>query len=417
MVDIPLHSLVILVGTVGSGKQSWAEQNFPSQELLSAESIRKELFGRADNYQHDGVVWRELYRRAELKISLGSRAVVVATNLKKGDRDPFAKMAADYGVPCFFVKFQKDTYTKTEILKQRGLTESQAQALLSKQEQTLKSNSKSLVCDPASRITVVGSDLVGQVTQNNTIMSHRLLVVGDVHGDFHSMQRAVDMADRELRTIVWLGDVIDYGDQNLKCVRLAYDTVMTNRAVFVWGNHERKIARWINDDWGQLYRGRISEANLCTIREIEKLNGERRKRFLAAWMALENQSQQCWIVNNWMFTHGAATPQMWKGHSQHRLNNPDGEMAFFGQTDRLAPTRGDGYPNRIWDWVASVPPNHNVVVGHDWVDRDNNSIVIKTNSQGGKVYCVDAGNSKGGRLAALAIDTEKQQVEERYFDT
>ena len=417
MVDIPLHSLVVLVGTVGSGKQTWAQERFPSHERLSPESIKQELFGRSDNHQHDSVAWKELYRRAEQKISLGSRAVIVATNLKSHDREPFLKIAATYGVECFFVTFETARQVKQAELEKRGLSKTQAESLLTKQEHTLRSHSKSLTSDVEAKITVVDRNLVHAIANINFDLGSRLLAVGDVHGDFDSMKKAVAMARAEDRTIVWLGDVIDYGNQNLKCVRLAYDTVMRNQAVFVWGNHERKIGRWIKEGWGQNYGGRISEANACTIAEIQRLVPERRQRFLAAWSALENVSRQCWLSNNWLFTHGAASPNMWLCADHHRLHGSDSELAFFGQTDRNNPTRTDGYPNRIWDWVNSVPANHNVVVGHDWVDRANNSVTIKTNSQGGKVYCVDAGNSKGGRLAALAIDTQHQQVEERYFDT
>lgn len=417
MVDIPLHSMVVLVGTVGSGKQAWAREHFANFELLDVDMIRLQLFGRSNNHQHDSVVWKEIYRRAEQKISLGSRAVIVATNLKKGDRDPFVEIANKFGVNCYVITFDRAFDAKLQALEQRGWSQSAARSLLTKQEHTLKSGARSLVSDSSTRLFVVSSNAVANICSTNFDLPSRLLVVGDVHGDFASMSQVVQMAQQEERTIVWLGDIIDYGSHNLKCVRLAYDTVISNKAVMIWGNHERKIGRWIAHSWGQNYRGRISDANLCTIREIERLNGERRQRFLAAWTALENQSQQCWRSNNWLFTHGAANQHMWHMCREHRLNNPEGELAFFGQTDRSNPTRADGYPNRIWDWVDSVPPNHNVVVGHDWVDRQNNLIVIKTNSQGGTVYCIDAGNSKGGRLAALAIDTQNNQVEERYFDT
>jgi hypothetical protein len=185
----------------------------------------------------------------------------------------------------------------------------------------------------------------------------------------------------------------------------------------IWGNHERKISKWIDSNWGERYSGRLSEANTATVDQILSLNPERRQRFLSVWRALENHSQQFWRSNNWLFTHGAAGPQVWQTPHCHRLTGSLGEMAYFGQTDKVNPTRSDGYPNRVWDWVNSVPENHNVVVGHDWVDRTTNRVVTKRNNNGGTVYCVDAGNSKGGRLAAMQIDTLTQKTEEWYFDT
>lgn len=413
MVHICSHSLVVLVGTVASGKSEWARVRFSSWETVSPEKIRQELFGRSDNLENDTVVWNEIYRRVDSKLANGSRAVVDATNLKHSDREPFVHIAQMYGAQLVFVLFERSTERRQAVLLSRGLTRAYAETLISKQEQTLSASRKQLMRVPAE---VINSNNVELVVGSPQLGSN-LLAVGDVHGDFVRMQRVVAMAKAEQRQIVWLGDIVDYGPNNLKCVKLAYQTVASGQAVVIWGNHERKIGQWIKSNWGQNYRGRLSEANWATIREIESLNPQQRAKFLAAWKTLENNSQQCWRKDNWLFTHGAATPEMWHIINTHRLSNPDGEMAFFGQTDRKDPIRKDGYPNRIWDWVNLVPSAHNVVVGHDWVDRQDCRVVTKTNPDGGRVFCVDTGNSKGGRLAALAINTQDQTVEERYFDT
>ena len=72
---------------------------------------------------------------------------------------------------------------------------------------------------------------------------------------------------------------------------------------------------------------------------------------------------------------------------------------------------------RTWDWVNSVPNNHTVVVGHDWLDHDNCCVTVKKGTAGGTVICVDTGSGKGGRLSGIAIDLKTQKWEERYFDT
>ena len=413
MVHICSHSLVVLVGTAASGKSEWARVHFSPWETVSPEKIRQELFGRADNVENDSLVWNEIYRRVDCKLANGSRVVVDATNLKHSDREPFVNLAQMYGAQLVFVMFERSREKKQAVLHSLGYSISLAEDLITKQEQTLALGRKQLMRLPAQ---VVTSDSVAKIVSQPQLTTS-LLAVGDVHGDFLSMQRAVDMAQDEQRQIVWLGDIVDYGSNNLKCVKLAYQTVVNGQAVIIWGNHERKIGQWIRANWGTTFRGRLSDANRATTREIESLSLDRRLKFLAAWRALENHSQQCWRSYNWLFTHGAATLGMWSTPSSHRLTNPDGEMAYFGQTDRHMPTKSDGYPNRIWDWVDNVPAAHNVVVGHDWVDRQNCKVLVKTNSAGGRVFCIDTGNSKGGRLAALAIDTQQQTVEERYLDT
>ena len=109
-----------------------------------------------------------------------------------------------------------------------------------------------------------------------------------------------------------------------------------------------------------------------------------------------------------MFTHGAAAPEMWNIQG-HRLQGDLGNMAYFGMVDTVAPTRQDGYPNRVWNWVDTVPSNKTVVVGHDWLDRESCQPVVKANNQGGKVIALDTGNGKGGVLSALEIDLTTNQ--------
>jgi hypothetical protein len=56
-----------------------------------------------------------------------------------------------------------------------------------------------------------------------------------------------------------------------------------------------------------------------------------------------------------------------------------------------------------------------VVVGHDWLDRDDHCFVHKQGDQGAQVWCMDTGNSKGGRLSALEIDLNTNKWEVKVF--
>jgi protein phosphatase len=241
----------------------------------------------------------------------------------------------------------------------------------------------------------------------------KLLAVGDVHGDFASMHKAWQYAQENHMHVIWLGDVIDYGDQNLKCLHLAYESVRNHQAHMIWGNHERKLTRWMDSDWGTHYRGRLSEANWKTIREIETLNPGRRRRLQAAWKCLESASYQVLQLGDWTFTHGAIHPQA-TGVTAHRLTGQAGDWAYFGQV--LTPElNADGYPQRVWEWVNQLPDHARVVVGHDWIDRDQMTFVHKCGTQGAQVWCMDTGNSKGGRLSALEINLHTNKWEAKVF--
>jgi protein phosphatase len=394
MMYIPLHSLVIVASNKDQSHQLWFQHQISPHELVCFSHLRQQITGRTDNTMHDGAVWRELYDQIHKRLSHGQRVVVHAPTMNIKDVEHVSTISHQWGVPLRWIVVDA-THTQLDHV----WTQTKKRIMNLKQP----------------RCEVVTDHMQFELFKL-TSPTNRILAVGDVHGNYSAMCAAVDQATQEDRFIVWLGDVIDYGNANLKCMKLAYQTVAEGRAHMIWGNHERKIGKWIAHDCGKNFRGRLSEANWSTLREIEHLAPERRARFLAAWRALENWSTQHVVVKNYLFTHGAATPEMWSTPA-HRLTGIHSDRAFFGEVDSSKGPSKEGYPARLWSWVEQVPPNHSVIVGHDWLDRASCEVVRKTNSQGGQVLCVDTGSSKGGRLSGVAIDVETNNVEYRYFDT
>jgi hypothetical protein len=91
---------------------------------------------------------------------------------------------------------------------------------------------------------------------------------------------------------------------------------------------------------------------------------------------------------------------MWK-MSGHSLSGYHGNMAYFGEVDSESPTREDGYPNRIYTWIDSIPANHTVVVGHD--PRKTDHPMMVTNGVRGRAIFLDTGSSKGGKLSCMTV--------------
>lgn len=402
--QIPLHSLVLMVGPHQTGKTAWASQHFGSHEIVSFDSIAHSITGHS--HRTDGLydeIWTEIVRRAEIHLRFGQRAAIDHTNLKREERHQLINLAHSLGVPVVFVLFPPlEDQTPGSGREARSL-----HGWRCNQRQIEKGDGGKAMATNKEGAMVVNS-LVPQVGQD-------LLIVGDVHGNFDAMTRACDYAEKNKLFLVWLGDLVDYGPHNLKCVRLAHDWLKHNRAVLIWGNHERKIDRWIAANWGRDFRGRLSEASLLTIGEIESLNPERRDRFAAVWHALRSWSRNHLVVGNLLMTHGAAAPSMWT-NTHSRLRGDAENMAMFGQVCRDDPTRADGYPNRVWHWVDQIPDQHHVVVGHDWLDRDTMQVTIKPGALGGQAWAIDTGCSKGGRLSGLhwRWGEHGQPV---YFDT
>lgn len=389
--------MVVLVGSTQSGKTAWAHERFPAYQIVRMHTITQEMCGRPDNHVHKHPVWQELLRRVTVKLSWGQTVVVDHTNLHKLDRQQFADLAQKYGARLQFVLFDPPT---PDSPAHEHFQQKEAAAYYQCKRDLLNNWPDKVV-------------EVDQVCAHAPSPPHRVLAVGDVHGDHAAMKAAAEYAlDNDLH-VIWLGDVVDYGDYNLKCVHLAYETVRSHRAHMIWGNHERKISRWLDADWGKNYTGRLSDASHKTIREIHSLNWDRKQRFLSAWRCLESVSMQAITLNNWLFTHGAAHPDAWNNPA-HRLSGQAGEWAFFGEVQPHTKTE-QGYPVRCWNWVDQIPEHHFVVVGHDWIDRTHMQVIMKTGSKGGHAVCVDTGSSKGGHLSAVQIDLNSNTWEAKVF--
>jgi hypothetical protein len=368
---IPLHSLIILVGSDHAERHAWACKHFYAHEIISQEHIRLELTGHVRSPINRYLVKDELVRRVELRLSLGQQVVLILDQGQHVYTPEWNQVCEALHAHLCVVTFDQKPMPGPGV--------------------------------------IVTHDQV----QFDVPAIHKVLAVGDVHGDYAAMKQAYDYAQQHDIHVVWLGDVLDYGDHNLKCVHLAYESVRHKQAHMIWGNHEKKIGRWMDADWGTHFRGRLSEASYKTIREIDKLNVHRKRRFQSAWKFLEHASFQMWRVADWTFTHGAVHADA--GHAcHHRITGTAGEWAYYGEVHSGMLTE-DGYPRRVWNWVDDLPAHARVVVGHDWLDRLHCDIVHKVGTQGGQVWCVDTGNSKGGRLSALEIDLNTNKWEAKVF--
>ena len=76
-------------------------------------------------------------------------------------------------------------------------------------------------------------------------MSNGFLVVGDVHNEVTMMQQAVDFATAADLRLVFVGDLVDYGPEPLATIELANKLADTTDTVFIEGNHDNKVARFL----------------------------------------------------------------------------------------------------------------------------------------------------------------------------
>lgn len=414
-----------MVGPSGSGKSTLAAKHFASSEIVSSDGIRAELLGDFRIQTSNFEVWQEVHRRVEHRLAWGRRVVVDATNIKTGDRKPFIEMAKKYQVELVYLVVNRTMSAKLATAGWRL----EVGGLIERHEETFMNNHKAIMRgDGVARVIELFENTELEVVDalldsntkliNSTVayagLSRRypqevkapVVVVGDIHGNVNELY-AVLSANSEAH-FMFLGDVVDYGHFNLMCFDTVYKLMRTGRAHMIWGNHERKLDRWINSDFGRNFKGVVGTGLAMTVKELTDAVAASplfKDRFIAKWRFMANTARQHYVVGDYLFTHGAASPEMWNMLNKQSLWGEHQNLAFFGQVDKDLPSRQDGMPNRIYRWVDEVPKGKTVVVGHD--PRSKTVPLVVVNAQGGKAVFLDTGSSKGGVLSTMTIENFK----------
>jgi len=95
-ISIPNLSFVILIGSSGSGKSTFARKHFQPTEVLSSDSCR----GMVCDDENDQAVTNEafevLHYIARKRLALGRLTVVDATNVQPEARKPLIQLGREY---------------------------------------------------------------------------------------------------------------------------------------------------------------------------------------------------------------------------------------------------------------------------------------------------------------------------------
>jgi protein phosphatase len=216
----------------------------------------------------------------------------------------------------------------------------------------------------------------------------RLRVVGDVHGD----ATAFAYAAATDRFVVQLGDLVDYGPDSARALRIMFDLIDAGRGLFLLGNHDLKLARFL--------AGKHVRQDPELERTIAQLDDDLRERILE-----EAAQAPAWLHRgNVLFVHGGFHSLMLEQSAP--AIGPDRvegavARALYGQpTGRTQP---DGYPERSLRWVDRIPAGMTVYCGHDRRSRDGRPYVRRGDA-GGRAIFLDTGAGKGGHLSWIDLD-------------
>ncbi|MFI3071292.1 serine/threonine protein phosphatase [Streptococcus suis] len=78
-------------------------------------------------------------------------------------------------------------------------------------------------------------------------MKIEFFVVGDIHGKFELLLDILKKWDEERQQLIFLGDVIDRGENSKGCLELVWQLVREKGAICLTGNHERMLLAWLRN--------------------------------------------------------------------------------------------------------------------------------------------------------------------------
>lgn len=103
---IPDPALILLIGTSGSGKSTFARKHFQPTEILSSDQLRGWLADDERDQSVNADVFAVLHLIAAKRLGLGKLTVIDATNVQAEARQPLLKLARQRQVPAIAIVFK-----------------------------------------------------------------------------------------------------------------------------------------------------------------------------------------------------------------------------------------------------------------------------------------------------------------------
>ncbi|MEM8506096.1 MAG: AAA family ATPase, partial [Cyanobacteria bacterium P01_D01_bin.1] len=413
----PEFSLVILIGSSGAGKSTFARKHFAQTEILSSDHFRGVVSDDETDQSATKDAFEVLHYILEKRLKRGKLTVIDATNVQREARRSLLKLAKAYHFFSVAIAFNLPAAFCHERNRHRPDRQF-GPHVVNNQTRALKRSLKGLKKEGFRYIYKLNSleeinavEIERQPLWNNRKQEHGPFdIIGDVHGCCDEVEQLLKQLGYQTqnstasadsfwhfptyvhpagRKAIFLGDLIDRGPRVLDTLRLVHNMIEARSGMCIMGNHEHKLIRKLNGKNVKVTHGMAE-----TLAQIEAIEEERRDRDTQEIQAFLKSLISHYVLDDGkLFVAHAGLREELQGRGSGYVRS----FALYGQT--TGETDQFGLPIRQ-NWATDYRGSAMVVHGHtpvaeaEWL---NNTIDIDT----GCVY--------GLRLTALRYP-EKELV-------
>ncbi|WP_406270129.1 polynucleotide kinase-phosphatase [Actinacidiphila glaucinigra] len=387
-------SLVVLIGTTGSGKSTFARRHFKPTEVISSDFCRGLVSDDENDQGASGDAFDVLHYIAAKRLAAGRLTVIDATSVQQESRRQLVRLAREHDVLPIAIVLDVPEQVCVERNASRPDRAHLPRHVVQRQQRELRRSLRQLEREGFRKVHILrGTEEVeaAEVVLERRYNDKRELtgpfdIIGDIHGCSSELETLlgklgyVDGVHPEGRTAVFVGDLVDRGPDSPGVLRRVMGMVAAGDALCVPGNHENKLGRWLKGKQVQHTHG-LAE----TIEQLEK-EDERDPAFREQVREFIDG-----LVSHYVLDGGklvvchAGLPEKYHGRTSGRVRS----HALYGDT--TGETDEFGLPVR-YPWAEDYRGRAAVVYGHtpvpstSWI---NNTI------------CLDTGAVFGGRMTAL----------------
>ncbi|HEY3868070.1 MAG TPA: polynucleotide kinase-phosphatase [Actinocrinis sp.] len=417
VLTVPELSLVVLVGTTGSGKSTFAHRHFKPTQIVSSDACRGIVSDDENDQGATADAFALVHHIAGVRLRRGLLTVVDATSVQAKARAGLVDVAREHDVLPVAIVLDLPEAVCRERNAHRPERAQLSPYVISRQRKDLKASLRGLEREGFRKVHVLRSveEVADAVIEYEKAYNDKreltgpFDVIGDVHGCRSELEsllvelgytlvrdaegRPVDalppLATAETtaetpaantaatRMAVFVGDLVDRGPDTPGVLRLVMGMVEAGHALCVPGNHENKLVRALEGRKVQMKHG-IAES-------LEQLDAQPEQFRKQVHDFCRGLISHYVLDGGRLVVAHAGLKEAYHGRASGRVRS----FALYGDT--TGETDEYGLPVR-YPWASDYRGKAVVLYGHTpvvepaWV---NNTL------------CLDTGCVFGGSLTAL----------------